>query len=179
MKKRGFDHFYESTEDIPLVLDSYEDIFSDFDPRPYSERALSEDFLFECKKAAVEKKGKIHLRLFLPKSKRHPLDEIKIKKRLKEHFHKHFLEKKKDIMSTRLNGFTWSVIGFCMMFTSAFFWGEEGPFGINLLVTLVQPAGWFFMWEGLAKIFIAPKEHMPNYTFYKKMANSTVTFANY
>ena len=31
MKKR-IKHFYESTEDIPLILDSYEDIFSDFDP---------------------------------------------------------------------------------------------------------------------------------------------------
>ncbi|MBI2151367.1 hypothetical protein HYU21_01420, partial [Candidatus Woesearchaeota archaeon] len=30
---------------ISLVLDSYDDIFSDFDPRDYSEKALSEDFL--------------------------------------------------------------------------------------------------------------------------------------
>lgn len=179
MKKRKFDHFYESTEDIPLVIDSYEDLFSDFDPRPFSERALSEDFLFECKKAAVEKKGKIHLRLFLLKSKRNPLDEIKIKKRLKEHFHKHFIEKRKEIDGIKLNGFIWAVVGFLMMSTSAFFLKYEGPFGIDLLITLVQPAGWFFMWEGLAKIFIVPKEHIPNYTFYRKMANSVVTFADY
>ena len=61
MKEKRFEHFYESADDIPLVLDSYDDIFSDFDPRPYSERAMSGDFLLECKKASAEKKKKIHL----------------------------------------------------------------------------------------------------------------------
>ena len=32
---------------VSLVLESYNDIFSDFDPRNYSERALSDDFLIE------------------------------------------------------------------------------------------------------------------------------------
>jgi len=35
-KKKRFNHFYQSADDIPLVLDSYEDIFTDFDPRSYS-----------------------------------------------------------------------------------------------------------------------------------------------
>ena len=30
---------------VSLVLDTYDDIFSDFDPRPYDQRALSGDFL--------------------------------------------------------------------------------------------------------------------------------------
>ena len=33
--------------EISLLLDSYDDIFSDFDPRPYNQRALSQDFLAE------------------------------------------------------------------------------------------------------------------------------------
>lgn len=41
--------------EISLVLDTYDDIFSDFDPRPYGERALSSDFLDEAKKAARDK----------------------------------------------------------------------------------------------------------------------------
>ena len=31
--------------EISLLLDSYTGIFSDFDPRPYAERTLSDDFL--------------------------------------------------------------------------------------------------------------------------------------
>ena len=40
---------------ISLILDSYNDMFSDFDPRSFSERALSDDFLSECKRAARDK----------------------------------------------------------------------------------------------------------------------------
>ena len=41
--------------EISLSLDNYDDIFSDFDPRPFSQRALSDDFLIEAKKASRDK----------------------------------------------------------------------------------------------------------------------------
>ncbi len=179
-KKKRFDRFYQSADDIPLVLDSYEDIFTDFDPRPYSEKALSEDFLFECKKASVDKKRKIHLKLFIPKSKRNPLDEIKIKKRLKEHFHKHLLEKRREIDKIKISGFTWFLVGSLMIVLSAIFLNsDKKTFLFSLLITLAHPAGWFFMWEGLGKMLITSRERMPNYIFYKKMSNSIVSFLNY
>ena len=55
---------------ISLILDSYEDIFSSFDPREYSERALSDDFLIECNHAAMDKGEGIELILSMPKNKR-------------------------------------------------------------------------------------------------------------
>ena len=67
---------------ISLVLDSYNDIFSDFDPRDYSEKALSEDFLSECKRAARDKENHIELRLLIPIKKRNSTHENKIRKRL-------------------------------------------------------------------------------------------------
>ena len=79
---------------ISLILDSYNDIFSSFDPRPYNEKALSDDFLIECKRAARDKDDHgFELILSVPKLKRNVNDEFKIKKRLREHFHKHSLEK--------------------------------------------------------------------------------------
>jgi len=179
MKKSGLKKFIESGAGVPLVLDSYDDIFSDFDPRPYSHRALSGDFLMECKKASLDKNEKINLRLFLPKTKRNPLEEIKIKKRLKEHFNKHFRQKKKEITGVKVEGVFWILLGSLMMIISAFFLGKQNlSFGVHLLITLVQPAGWFFLWEGLEKILIVPQEKMPDYNFYKKMASSEISFAN-
>lgn len=35
---------------ISLWIDSYDDIFSDFDPRHFSLRNISDDFLYEVKK---------------------------------------------------------------------------------------------------------------------------------
>jgi len=179
MKKSSLKKYMESGAGIPLVLDSYEDIFSDFDPRPHSQKALSGDFLLECKKASIEKTDRIKLRLFLPKNKRNPLEEIKIKKRLKEHFNKHFRQKKREITGVKVEGAFWAIVGSLMMIISAFFFGKQNlSFGAHLLITLVQPAGWFFLWEGLGKILIVPQEKMPDYHFYKKMAGSEISFAN-
>lgn len=55
---------------ISLILDSYDDIFSDFDPRPFSEKALSDDFLVECKRAARDKdRSVVELKLLVPTKK--------------------------------------------------------------------------------------------------------------
>ena len=178
MKKSDLRKYTESGAGIPLVLDSYDDIFSDFDPRPYSNKALSGDFLLECKKASIDKRRKIKVRFFLPKNKRNSLEEIKIKKRLKEHFNKHLRQKKKEIRKIKLMGAFWVILGSAMMVLSAFLVNMPSSFFLHLLMTLVQPAGWFFLWEGLAKILITPKEKLPEYHFYKKMSKSQVSFAN-
>ncbi len=68
---------------ISLLVQSYDYLFSDFDPRDYSQKILSEDFIEECKRAVREKEDKIELILLHPKDKRNVKDEIKIKKRLK------------------------------------------------------------------------------------------------
>jgi len=177
MKKRGIEYYVKSQAGIPLILNSYEDIFSGFDPRPYSEKALSGDFLLECKKASAEKKGRIKLRFFVPKNKRKPEDEIKIKKRLKEHFMKHYIEKKKEITKLKSMGLFWIVLGSMMMVSSVFLSKMQTSFTISLLLTLVQPAGWFFLWEGMGKILLDPKSKKPDYDFYKKMAGADISFA--
>ncbi len=55
---------------ISLIIDDYEDIFSDFDPRDYIERAISDDFIQECKRSARDKLKGIELRILVPKDKR-------------------------------------------------------------------------------------------------------------
>lgn len=179
MKKGDLLKYEESGAGIPLVVESYDELFSDFDPRPFSHRALSGDFLLECKKASVDKNDKIKLRIFLPKNKRNSLEEIKIKKRLKEHFNKHFREKKREISGMKVEGLFWIFMGAVMMVIGAYFLGKTDlSFGVHLLITLVQPAGWFFLWEGLGKILISPHEKEPEFNFYKKMSGVEVSFAN-
>ena len=68
MEKKSDRRFKEGN--ISLILDNYDDIFSDFDPRPYTVRALSDDFLNECRKAIIEKGENIELRFLLSKKQR-------------------------------------------------------------------------------------------------------------
>lgn len=163
---------------ISIVLDSYDDLFSDFDPRPYFVRALSDDFLLECKKAAAVKGRHIELRLLIPNEKRTLSDESKIKRRLKEYFQKHFKEKHKELNRERLGGFFWFLAGAAVMiFTPLLLTSSE--YWVKVLTVMAEPASWFFFWEGLGKIFMISKSEVEDYKFYKKMSNIEIYFTNY
>lgn len=178
MKKDGVYVSEIKEGNISLILESYNDIFSSFDPRPSSERALSDDFLSECKRATIDREEPITLRFLVPHSKRNLKEELEIQFRLKNHFHKHYLEKRKEIRNLRLQGLGWFVLGTIAMILATFF-SERINFYFNLLKVMLEPAGWFFFWEGLYKIAITAQEKMPSYAFYKKMDPSRVLFLSY
>ena len=69
--------------EISILLNSYNDIFSAFDPSEYSERTLSDDFIIQAKNFSKSKDGnKMSLKLLLPASARNEQDEKVITKRL-------------------------------------------------------------------------------------------------
>ena len=165
-------------ENISLILDSYDDIFSDFDPRPYNVKALSDDFLSECKKVSVDKGEELELRFLVPKNKRKTNEEYEIRKRLRNHFQKHYKQKEKEIKNIKRNGLAWFFIGSLIMVAATFLYAYEG-FLYNFLFIMAEPAGWFLFWEGLDKIFIEAKNKKPDYEFYKKMSKAHIYFMNY
>lgn len=175
---------------ISLILESYDDIFSDFDPRPTPERALSDDFLSECRRAAHDRREKeIELRLMVPKVNRNLEEEAKIKHRLKAHFHKHLQEKGEEINSIKNEGWRWFSLGAICMIVGAYLYtsGETGGilgltnanFFYHMLIMIFEPAGWFLVWEGMDQILLATKEHKHELLFYEKMAQSRVEFFGY
>jgi hypothetical protein len=165
---------------ISLILDSYDDIFSDFDPRPYTHKALSDDFLSECKKASLDKEKGLELRFMVPKHKRNTNEEYEIRKRLREHFQKHFKEKEKDIKSIKKTGLMWFFLGAIVMVAATFLYKyEHVNFLFTFLLVMSEPAGWFFFWEGLDKVVIEAKKKKPDYDFYRKMAKARIYFLDY
>jgi hypothetical protein len=167
---------YNSKKDIPLVLDSYNDLFSNFDPRPYSQRALSKDFLLECQKASIDKTREIELKFLINKKERNFKEEELITKRIKEHFNKHFLEKKKELFRMRLIGFIWFLLGCFLIVLTTFLDLQNQSFTIKILVAIAHPGGWFFLWEGLGKIIIHSKEKKEEHLFNKKMNKIKISF---
>jgi hypothetical protein len=165
---------------IPLIINSYNDIFSSFDPRPFNEKALSDDFIIECKRAARDKDDHgIELILAVPKARRNINDEFKIKKRLREHFHKHFLEKEKDITKVKKEGLIWVIIGVATIIAVAFLLVFTNNVTFHSLLKVIEIPGWFALWEGLGKIFIDAKKLEPDHVFYKKMINCEIVFKSY
>ncbi|VVB80267.1 Uncharacterised protein [uncultured archaeon] len=165
---------------ISLIIDTYDDIFSDFDPRDFNQRALSDDFLIECKKAARDKLSGIELRIMVPKSIRNFKDESKIKKRLLDHFKHHYSLEEKQIRKIVWEGISWFGLGTIFILSDS--WLKTlsiNNFGLTILSTILEPAGWFSFWEGLGKVFITAKEKSENYEFYKKMSDVEINFLEY
>lgn len=167
---------------LSLWLDSYNDIFSDFDPRPYSKRGLSDDFVVELKKVGREtlKKG-VELNLLIPKDKRDYLKESIIKRRLRQYFkkqHQLLEEERKKVIK---QGFSFIMSGVILMVLTTFvlfrYYGEN--FFLTFLSVVAEPAGWFLFWEGLNLVIFEIKKKRLDFEFNKKLAGSAIYFHPY
>lgn len=159
-------------EEISLKLDQLDDIFSDFDIRPYSKRALSVDFIDEIKRASHDKNhGEIELTLHLPEKERNEHQELIIKDRLNAHFKKHHQLIAKEKKRVVRLGLTMVFLGIiCMILASlALFRDASGSFGLSFLVVFLEPAAWFLLWEGMDLILFNSKNINRDLEFYRKM----------
>jgi hypothetical protein len=170
-----------SHPDISLWLDDYNDIFSGFDPRDNSVRALSVDFLEEAKRAATDKSEGLELNLLIPKNKRDWQKEQVIEHRLKNHFERHHTILKKEAKSLIKNGTLFVLAGVIIMAIAAYILVhyENKTTVVSFLIILLEPAGWFFFWEGLDIIIFKPKEKKSELEFYKKLSHAKINFNSY
>lgn len=173
MERRPFTGL--ETAEISLKLERYDDIFSDFDIRPYSSRALSVDFLDEIKRASCDKRDEgIELVLYVPAKERSESREATIKERLAAHFKRHYrllMEEKRRII--RL-GTSMVTLGILCMIAAAFivFGDPTRSLLLSFLVVFLEPAAWFLLWEGMDQIIFNSKGINPDLHFYKKMSDS-------
>lgn len=168
--------------EISLWLDTYDDIFSDFDSREYSQRALSDDFLFETKKASRDKaSGTIQLSFLVPKDKRNLSTETIIKKRLREHFKKHYHQQKNEVQKETNKGIFFTLIGIILMLVSAYlvFKIKDKNLLLTFVLTLFEPGGWFFFWQGLTLALFETKDKKTELVFYEKMTKCDIQFYSY
>lgn len=169
-----------SKGEISILLDTYDDIFSDFDPRSYSQRALSDDFLLEAKRAARDKEGMFEIRFLIPKQHRNFEHEILIKKRLREHFKKHAAILQHEISGIKKRGFIMAMAGVIMIMLATYLLSlKSDSFLIHFLIVILEPAGWFTSWTGLDEIYYTTRSKKPDFDFYSKMMNSEIHFITY
>ncbi len=167
--------------EISLWIDTYDDIFSDFDPRPYSQRAISDDFLNELMKATRSKKtGKIEIRFLVPTRIRSTHQEAIIKKRLQEYFHHKMNLVKEERKELIMHGLRFTGVGIVLMIIATILL-SRGVENIttNFLIILLEPAGWFLFWNGMDTLIYRVKAKKPDHDFNKNMAKAEVSFMNY
>lgn len=168
---------------VMIALDNYEDIFSDFDTRPFSERGLSDDFLKELAQRTLETpRGELEVLMVLPKTLRKEKDESTIKSRLRKHFN-HELKRigeKRD--AKRRHGYTYFALGGVLLLLEAYLI-EQAESISKLLFAFSQafilPAGWFLAYTGLEKILQPYGEDAADYEFYRKLQGAGYRFTSY
>ncbi len=167
--------------EISLVLDTYDDLFSDFDPRPYTVRSLSEDFLAAAKKAALDKGAGTELMFLIPKAARNMTDEELIKQRLRNHFRKHYRLIKDDASRRRKQAALLIIAGAAIGLTDVLLTstGILSALTKDAIEIVLTPASWFTIWTGFDHLLIRPKEDTADEAFYRKMVDSQISFTPY
>lgn len=165
---------------IQIALDGYDDIFSDFDPSPYSQRVLSDDFVKEIQKRYIEtKKGDFEVRFSLPVKLRNPKTEALIKKRLKEYFTAQYKEVENELEKKKRTGILKFVIGFLLLageVINRFYTKNDILF--DILSVLFVPAGWYGMFSGLESFFDLPQRYSDQKRFLKKFRDAIYLFVS-
>ncbi|MFA5829985.1 MAG: hypothetical protein WC843_05870 [Candidatus Gracilibacteria bacterium] len=166
---------------VNLWLDDYDNIFSDFDPRPYSLRELSDDFLNETKKIINEITNEnLEIVFLIPQSLKNKTTEHIIATRLHSYFKKKAHHQEAEQKKDRRNGIILSLIGGVLMIGATFSAQmENNQLFYNFLRILLEPAGWFMTWYGLDHIFYIAKEKNHELRFNKKMAKAEIVFDAY
>jgi len=167
--------------EISLVLDTYDDLFSDFDPRTFDKRSLSDDFLSELKRATRSNKGIIELNFLIPLEQKREETENKIKKRLRDYFRRHYEEIRRDVDSIRRTGILMITFGLVLSIITAIYVipHESESIWWSVVLILVEPAAWFTIWEGANKLFDTWKVMAADLEFNKKMSKCEISFTAY
>ncbi|OHA33169.1 MAG: hypothetical protein A2928_03070 [Candidatus Taylorbacteria bacterium RIFCSPLOWO2_01_FULL_45_15b] len=165
----------EETQEISLRLEHYDDMFSDFDIRPYSKRALSVDFLDEIKRAIRDGRyEQVELVLHIPAKEVSESHQATIRDRLSGHFKRHFDLLLKEKRKVRRLGVSMVILGIVSMVaaTVIVFEDPRESLLLSFLVIFLEPAAWFLLWEGMDQIIFNSKSINPELDFYRKMSNS-------
>jgi hypothetical protein len=164
--------------EISIWLDSYDDIFSDFDPRPYAERALSDDFIMEVRKVCREQDKLVNeLKILIPAGNRNTHKENIITKRLQNYFKKNHGQYEEQYRSSWERGIFFTLFGMIMMLAASYIKTlRSDNFYLNVLLVIFEPTGWFMVWTGLDTIFNNSKQKKRELNFYRKLVKTKINF---
>jgi hypothetical protein len=159
--------------EIVITLESYNDIFDDFDPRPFNERSLSADFVNILHERIKKVDFSTHMTIILtvPKKQRSENEEKIIEGRLKEHF-KNSVEswenKGKEIIETSIKDI---LVGLAI-----YVGGGMIDSYIHVLRQYLLIPAWFVTWRAVELLIIDYPKTGAKKQFYRYIGNAMIVF---
>ena len=174
------EHHHFGQKKVSIWLDSYDDIFSDFDPSPYNQRHISEDFYNQLRKFGIEDmEGQIEIDLLIDEKKRDIALEKMIHERILEFFSIHYRIHKRKRNRILMQSLLFMLLGtlFILILTLGLK-KYDGQLSYILLIKLLEPASWFLSWEGLHLLFFEYVEGKDKEDFHRNMSHARIAFEN-
>ncbi len=167
----------EETKELIMTLKSYNEIFSDFDSRPYNQRILSDDFIEELNREYRDMPSeKIRLKLLIPENQRNQEEETIIKKRINDYFKQRYIANYKTYKNKIKSGIWLIIIGIILTAIYIFLITKIEILKISFLETIISVGVWFCFWEGAYLILFDTNNEKPILDFCKAMANAKISF---
>ncbi len=166
---------------ISLALDSYDDIFSDFDESSYSKRIISDDFTREIEKRYNEnRKGEFEVVFSLPQKVRSAKIEGMVKKRIKDHYKSKLKEVEDKVKKMKNTGVSRIALGIFLSLVEVAIRlnAVNSSIFVETLEILLIPAAWFSVWTGYEHFFDGPKEFVERGEFYRKFEKAEYKFVS-
>ncbi|MEM4366717.1 MAG: hypothetical protein QW035_01130 [Candidatus Anstonellales archaeon] len=161
--------------EVVLALDDYNDIFDDFDIRPYKERAISVDFREELQRR-ISKLGceeRIGIVLTLPRYKRIRTDEKIIARRLRAYFEDRY------VMYSARKHKSWAKTALFIMLGLACLAASFYISSISELLSEYLIIGvYFFTWQGLDEFIYSYPKISRRVERYRCMKEAHIRFSN-
>lgn len=167
---------YRKDMEIVIALYSYEDIFSDFDIKGFSERALSKDFLSELEMRFRSLGGSAvtNIILLMPEASRNPEDEALIIDRVKAFFAERQNHYRNEDKRTKMSSFIMIALGFALFFVPNYLVARFSMYPM-LKDFLLIPA-WFFIWNGLETFIKGRKTISKRREYYATLFSASIAF---
>jgi hypothetical protein len=165
--------------EVSIVIDTWDDVFSDFDPRPLSERTVSGDFIDELKKRYREQHDRdMIIKLFAPEELQDKESELMVTRRLQHHFDDLCRSAQNVRRQQILRGVLYVLVGSVSLSSLVLmtYYQVLSKLVIELLGVVLMPLGWFGVWEGFSRVIDGAPSLQQDIAFYGHLAGATYRF---
>jgi hypothetical protein len=162
--------------EIAIALDTYDDLFSDFDIRGYSERALSKDFLDELRVQLRRSgiKSGLDIVFLLPSERRDETDEALIIERIRAFYADRREHYRREDGKSKRRSLAFIAIGLALSVAANFIVGRLGFF--PLFNDFILIPSWFFVWSGFEALIKNRDEIGRKKKYYAALYESRTSF---
>jgi hypothetical protein len=182
-KKRYFQKLYRYDEEkntylIEVSLDSYDDVYDDWDASPFKKRDIEDEFndFVVNSSQDIPFNFEISILLYLPAAKRDELKEQTLISAYKNYYAYALERLNKSINTLYKRILSYLMLSVFMLGLGYFFFRGAKSIVTSIIHEGIFIGGWVFLWEFFTNIFITRRELQEEYKTIKRLYKSEVIF---